>query len=160
MFTPHATEACSQKPRTPSPRSCPAPSLLGAVVDSIPQTHHGAVSLQTTWEKCLTYRQLDALAFHGRLAAVGVGTLAVALRRSARASAPSMQLRPLPDHVARAVRAPWAAPAPPFCMASARSPSTGVAGQRPREGDGTEKQASSAVVPTDRGITTAVSWGS
>ena len=62
---------------------------------------------------------------------------AVALRQSTRASAPSVRLRPLPDHVARAVQAPPAAPATPFRTASARSPLTGVAGKRLRGSDGT-----------------------
>ena len=80
MITPHVIEPCSQKPRTPRPRPPPSPSLLGAVVDSTPQTHRGAASLQTSVEKGLTDRQLGALAFHDRLAAVEVGTPAVALR--------------------------------------------------------------------------------
>ncbi|CAM9601182.1 unnamed protein product, partial [Laminaria digitata] len=69
--------------------------------------------------------------------------------------------RPLPDHVARVVPTPRAASPHPFRpVASAESPSTGVAEQRPRGGDGTEKQASSAVAPTDRVVTTAVPGGS
>ena len=54
MIMPHAIEPCSQKSRTPRPRPPPARSLLKAVVDSIPQTHRGAVSLQTSGEKGLT----------------------------------------------------------------------------------------------------------
>ena len=92
-ITPHATGSCSQEPRTPRPRPPPAPSLLGGVVDSIPQTRRGAVLLPTSVEEGLTDRQLGTLAFYDRLATVGVGTLAVALRRSTRASAPSVRLR-------------------------------------------------------------------
>ena len=160
MITPHATFTCSQKPRTPRPRPPPVPSPLGAVVDRVPQIHRGAVSLQTSGEEGLTDRQLGTLAFHDWLAAVGVGMPAVALRQSTRASAPSGRLRPLPDHVARAARAPRAVPVPPFRTASARSPSTGVAGQCPRGGGGAEKQTSSVVVPPGRGMTSAVPGGS
>ena len=148
IITPHATEPCSQKPRTPRLRPPPAPSLLGAVVDGIPKTHRGAVSLQTPGGEGLTDRQLGAVALHDRLTAVEVATPL------------SVRLRPLPDHVARAVRAPRAAPTPPFrTAASARSPSTGVDGQRPRGGGGTEKQASSAVAPTGRGMITGSTQG-
>ena len=34
-ITRHATESCSQEPRTPRPRPPPTPSLLGVVIDSI-----------------------------------------------------------------------------------------------------------------------------
>ena len=84
---------------------------------------------------------------------------AVALRRSTRAFAPSVRLRPLPDHVDHAVHAPLASPAALFRTASARSPSTGVDGQRPRRGS-TEKQTSSAVAPTGSEMTTTVAGGS
>ena len=125
MITPHDTDPYSQKPRTPRPHPPPAPSLLGAVVDRIPQIHRGAGSLQTSGEEGLTDRQLGTPAFHDRLASVGVGKPAVALRQSTRAPMPSAWLRPLPDHVARAPRAPRAAPAPPFRTTSALSPSKG-----------------------------------
>ena len=85
---------------------------------------------------------------------------AVALRQWTRASAPSVQLRLLPDHVARAARAPRADPAPFSRTASARSPSMEVAGEFSRGGGGTEKQTSSVVVPTGRGIISAVPGGS
>ena len=107
-----ATDPCSHKPRTPRPHPPPAPSLLGAVVDRTPQTHRGAGSLQTSGEEGLTDKQLGTLAFHEWLASVGVGMPAVGLRQSTRESTPSVRLRLLPDHVARAPRAPRAAPAP------------------------------------------------
>ena len=108
----------------------------------------------------MTDRQLGTLAFHDRLVVVGVGMPAVALQQSTRVSAPSVPLRPLPDHVARAARAPLAAPTTQFGTASALSPSTGVAKQCPREGGGTEKQTSSGAVPTGRGMPSAVPGGS
>ena len=157
MITPHAADPCSKKSNRPRPP--PAPSLLGVVIDRIPQTHRGPISLQTSGNESLTDKELNTLAFHDRLAAVGVGMPAVALRRSTRASAPSVRLRPLPDHVARAARAPRATLAPPFRTVCARSPSTGVAGQYPREGGGIEKPTSSVVVPTGRGMTSAVPAG-
>ena len=67
----------------------------------------------------MTDRQLGTIAFHDRLAAVGVGMPAVELRQSTRASEPAVRLHPLPDHVARAVRLSLEAPAPPFRTASA-----------------------------------------
>ena len=79
-ITPHATKPCSQKPRTPRPRPPPAPLLLGAVFDNIPLTHRGVVSLQTSGKEGLNVRHLGTLAFHDMLAAVGMGTPAVALR--------------------------------------------------------------------------------
>ena len=140
LIMPHATASCSQELCTPRPRPPPAPSLLGAVVGSVPQTCRGAVSLQTSGEGGLTDRQLGTLAFHDRLDAVGLGTPAVALRRSTRASGPSFRFRPLPNHVARAVRASRAASAPSFHTGSASSPSTGVAGQRSSGGGVTGKR--------------------
>ena len=74
LIMPHATASCSQELCTPRPRPPPAPSLLGAVVGSVPQTCRGAVSLQTSGEGGLTDRQLGTLAFHDRLDAVGLGT--------------------------------------------------------------------------------------
>ena len=121
MITPHATRSCSQKSRTPRPHPPLAPSRLGAVVDSTLQTRRGAVFLQKSGEEGLADRQLGTLAFQDRLAAVGVGTPAVAFRRSTGASAPPVRLRPLADNVAHAVRAPPVAPAPRFRTASASS---------------------------------------
>ena len=46
----HPTESCLRNPRTPRPRPPPASSLVGAVVDSIPQARCGAVSVQISGE--------------------------------------------------------------------------------------------------------------
>ena len=114
MIAPHATDPCSKKPRTPRPCPPPVPSLLGAVVGRIRQTHRGAVSLQTSGEEGLTERHLGTLAFRDRLAVAGVGMPAMALRQSTNASAPSLRLRPLPDHVTRAARGTSGGPGPSF----------------------------------------------
>ena len=159
MITPHATDTCSQKPRTARPHTSPAPSLLGAAVDRIPQTRRGTGSLRTSGEKGLTGRQLGTLAFHHRIASVGVGMPAVALRQSRRASTPFVRLGPLPAHVSRAPRAPRAAPAPPFRTGSARPPSTRggrAVSNGPKGGGGADIHTSSVVVPTGRGMTSAV----
>lgn len=116
----------------PRKRPPPAPSLLKAIVGSTPQTHRVAVSLEIPGGGGLTDRYLGTIAVHDdRLAVVGAVMPAVTRRRSPRASAPSMLLHFLPDHVAQAVRAPYAALGPPSRTVSARSTSMGVDGQSP-----------------------------
>ena len=159
MITPHATEPCSLRPRTPKPRTPNATSLLETVVYTIPQTHLGDVPLPTPGGDGSTDRQLGTFVFHDRLAAEGVGTPALTLRQLVRVSRPSVRFSLLLEHEARPVRKPRAAPVPPLRTMSAYSPWTGMAGQRPRTG-GTEKHASSAVAPTGRGRTTDIPGGS
>ena len=146
MITPHATEPCSQKPCTTRTRPPPAPLLLGAVVDSIPQTYLRCRLRADIWGRgfdwqAAGYPRVSRQACRGRGGNAGDGASAIGAYIRAVHAASAMALR--------------VAPAPPFRTAPARSPPGGN-GQRPRRDGGTEKKTSSAVTPSRRGMTTAV----
>ena len=133
------------KPRPPT-----APSLIGAIIDSVLQLCQNATTAQTPEEEGVRDKQLLTLPFHDRFAALGVGA-PVAVRRSAWVFTPSVRLRPLADHAAR--------PGPGSRTASAAPGSTGPPATRVTTGAGATGRAGTAAPPGDSARTLSTGRG-
>ena len=72
------------KPRPQKSHSPDAPSLLGAIVDSVPQMCQSTTTTQTTEEEGARDGKMLTLSFHDRFAVLGGGA-PVAVRRSTHA---------------------------------------------------------------------------
>lgn len=144
-FMTNTINSPSPKPPLPKPhppKPCPpaAPSLLGAIVHSVPQILQGTIAPQAPGEEGTRYGQMLAPPFHERFPALGAGA-PVAVRRSARVLSPSVRLRPLPDQVRRPVPIARTAQTTP---GTARSWSVGATARRATTGGGHGKRGTAA----------------
>ena len=125
-----------------SPRT---PSMLSAIVDSIPRTVAALDPLPGQCDGLTNDAQLATLPFHDRLATVEADGVVLPVRRSSRARTPYVRLMPLPEAPARSycpVRDVHS-PAKPRTMEKAAAPDKGsvpdalqVSSARPQPGVG------------------------
>ena len=90
------------KPRPQKSRPSDAPSLLGTIVDSIPQACQNTAAVQMPEEEGARDGQMLTLSFHDGFAALRAEA-PVAVRRSTRVIKPSVRLQPLPESITRTV---------------------------------------------------------
>ena len=95
--TTNTADLSPPKTRSLKPRPPAVPSLLAAIVDSVPQLCQNVPAGHVPEEGCVGNKQLLTLPFHDGFAALGADA-PVAVRRSTRVPTPSVRLRPLPDH--------------------------------------------------------------
>ena len=87
--------------RTKDPTSTRTPSMLSAIVDSIPRAVAVLDPLPGRCDDLTSNAQLAPLPFHDRLATIGADGAVLPVRRSSRARTPSVRLMLLPEAPAR-----------------------------------------------------------
>ena len=89
--------------RTKDPTSTRTPSMLSAIVDSIPRAVAVLDPLPGRCDDLTSNAQLAPLPFHDHLATIGADGAVLPVRRSSRARTPSVRLMLLPEAPARSI---------------------------------------------------------